>query len=68
MTEWRLWNLARRVELLLRREVALTDDQLADRTGASEKDIRTVVAILINQRRIDRCGSYLVLVAPKDRA
>lgn len=61
-----LWRLADRVASLLGAELALTEDQLAERTGASRSDIRAVVAILINQRRIDRCGAYLVPVPPAE--
>ena len=58
----KLWRLGDRVVTLLGAELALTDDQLAERLGASRDDIRTIVAILTNQRRIERCGAYLVLL------
>lgn len=54
------WRLARRIPEVLVGELGLSEQQLADRLGASRPDIHAAVGMLVGRRKIDRAGEYLV--------
>ena len=55
------WQLINKIVALLRTEIGLEDADLAARLDASVKDISRAMAIGFNQRKLDRCWSYVVL-------
>jgi hypothetical protein len=59
------WRLSRRVLETVADQLALTEQQLAGRLGASATDVHRVAGMLIGQRQLETCWtgieSYLVL-------
>lgn len=58
----------RRIPVILSEDIAATDDDLRQQLGLEPADIRTVIAILYRQRRVDRIRQYVVLPADREPA
>jgi hypothetical protein len=57
------WGLARRIEAILRRDIARTDRDLDGMLCAGYAELRKAAGMLYRSRRADRCREYLVAVS-----
>lgn len=55
------WQQTRAAEQLLTSEIALTSEDLAGRLGLDHAAVRVILGVMYRQRRVDRCGNYVVL-------
>jgi hypothetical protein len=56
----------RRIPVILGEDLYATDASLCAELGIELRDLRTAVAILYRQRRIDRIGTWLVAPASRE--
>ena len=57
----------RRIPVILADDLCATDSSLSDELGLELRDLRTAVAILYRQRKVDRIGAYIVApAAPRE--
>ncbi len=57
----------RRVPLIIAEDLYATDDSLLAVLGIDRRELRTAIAILYRQRRVDRVGDFIVApAAPRE--
>lgn len=61
-----LGRLLRKLAQILEADGYSTDADLERELGLDYSDVRTVIGIAYRQRRVDRCGPYLVPPARPD--
>lgn len=60
------WRLARQIQAILAVESGVSLEELAERTGSTFADVRTVAWALYQMKRADFCWSFLTAVPPRE--
>ena len=61
------WQLATRIQALLRRDIGRTDRDLVLLLGADPLELRTACGMLYRRRKVDRIRDYVVAVPGSER-